>query len=225
MKSSHYALVFPLLLLIGTFNIALSQQPPEKAAQEAAESWMRLMDSRKHGEAWEASSERLKERVTKKDWESGFNGVKELGDIISRKLLKAELVKSLPGIDNQEGVALRYYSSVEGRTIDEIVEMVFEKDEWRVANYTRFTKPKLLNRLKPDYTSKARSNKVQGIVRLRVRVGTDGKVKEASVIEGLPDGLNEMALETAYRMRFSPAMKNGQLTDYIINVHIEFNIR
>ena len=64
MKSSHYALVFPVLLLIGTFNIAQSQQTPEKAAQGAAESWMRLMDSRKHGEAWEASSRRLKERVT-----------------------------------------------------------------------------------------------------------------------------------------------------------------
>lgn len=141
MKSSHSALVFPVLLLIGTFNIVQSQQTPEKAAQKAAESWMRLMDSRKYGQAWDEASQHLKASVSKRAWEMRLmelaNILKEFRDIKSKQLLKAKHVKSLSSISNQEGVVLEYESSFEGhRTVYETIEMVLEKDnKWRVANY------------------------------------------------------------------------------------------
>lgn len=88
------------------------------------------------------------------------------------------------------------------------------------------SKPALLNRPQPLYTEEARKNKIQGTVRVRVLVGADGRVKRASIVTGLPDGLNEMALQAAHRMLFRPATKNGQPVAYWVNnVLIEFNIR
>lgn len=58
-----------------------------------------------------------------------------------------------------------------------------------------------------------------------ILIGEDGRVKRATVVKGLPDGLNEMALQSAYRMEFRPAMRNGQPVIYWLNnVEMGFSI-
>jgi TonB family protein len=85
-------------------------------------------------------------------------------------------------------------------------------------------KPVALNFPRPNYTEEARHNKVEGMVRLRVLVGTDGIVKQVRVNSGLPDGLNEEAILCAYQIRFKPAMKDGQPVPFWVGVDIEFNL-
>lgn len=87
------------------------------------------------------------------------------------------------------------------------------------------TKPVALNRPEPNYTEVARRNHVQGAVRVRVLVGADGAVKRAIVLRGLPDGLDEEAVKAAYKMRFRPAMKDGQAVAYWVTVDVQFNLR
>ena len=88
------------------------------------------------------------------------------------------------------------------------------------------SRPIPLNRPQPLYTEEARKNKIQGTVRVRILVGADGRVKKASITAGLPDGLNEMAIQAVYKMQFKPAMKSGQpVAFWLNNVLIEFNIR
>jgi TonB family protein len=88
------------------------------------------------------------------------------------------------------------------------------------------TKPVLLNNPRPFYTEEARLKKIQGIVRARLLVGADGRVKEVVVISGLAEGLTEQAIRAAYQMRFSPAMRSGHAVSYWLNnVIIEFNLR
>ena len=60
------------------------------------------------------------------------------------------------------------------------------------------------------YTEKARNNNVQGFVRLKIVFKKDGSIGKVKVLEGLPDGLNEQAVEAAKKIRFHPAMKNGK---------------
>lgn len=84
------------------------------------------------------------------------------------------------------------------------------------------SKPLLLNNPRPNYTEDARNNKIQGVVHVRVLVGTDGLVKQVKVMRGLPDGLTDEAIIAAKRMRFKPAMKNGQPVAYWQRVEIEF---
>jgi TonB family protein len=86
-------------------------------------------------------------------------------------------------------------------------------------------KPVPLNLPRPNYTEEARKNKIQGVVRVKVLVGADGGVKQVRVTSGLPDGLNEEAIRSAYAIRFKPAMKGGQPVSYWVGVDIEFNLR
>ena len=86
-------------------------------------------------------------------------------------------------------------------------------------------RPALLNNPQPRYTEEARKNKIQGTVVARVLISTDGAVKQVRITRGLPDGLDEMAIQAAYQMRFRPAMKGGQPVSFWQSVQIEFNLR
>jgi len=85
--------------------------------------------------------------------------------------------------------------------------------------------PVLLNNPSPRYTEEARKNKIQGTVLVRVLIGSDGQVKRVTVTRGLPDGLDEQAIQAAYQLRFKPAMKSGQPVSFWKPVSIEFNLR
>ncbi|MGA9770597.1 MAG: energy transducer TonB [Blastocatellia bacterium] len=87
------------------------------------------------------------------------------------------------------------------------------------------SKPVALNSPKPNYTREARRNGVQGLVRLRLLVGSDGKIKKVKVLQTLPDGLEQEAIKAAYKIKFKPAMKNGQPVSYWVGVDVEFNLR
>jgi TonB family protein len=87
------------------------------------------------------------------------------------------------------------------------------------------TRPMPLNNPRPNYTDAARHHEVQGVVRLRVLVGADGKVSKAQIVKGLPDGLNEEAMKAASKIRFRPAMKGGVPVPLWVAVDVEFNLR
>ena len=55
--------------------------------------------------------------------------------------------------------------------------------------------------------------------------GSDGVVKQVRILKGLPDGLNEEALRTAYQITFTPAMKDGQPVAYWQTLEMNFNLR
>jgi protein TonB len=86
-------------------------------------------------------------------------------------------------------------------------------------------KPMALNLPSPRYTEEARKNKIQGTVITKVLVGADGTVKQVRIVRGLPDGLDEQAIQAAYQIRFRPAMKGGQPVAFWQAVQIEFNLR
>ncbi len=88
------------------------------------------------------------------------------------------------------------------------------------------TKAAILNRPRPNYTEQARQNKTQGNVVVKVLLGGNGRVKQASVVRGLPDGLNEKAIEAAYQLQFTPARNGaGVPIDSWVTVSVNFTIR
>lgn len=66
---------------------------------------------------------------------------------------------------------------------------------------------------------------IQGVVRARVLVGSDGTVKKVKIITGLPYGLSYQAMDAAYQLIFRPATVNGQPVAYWMSVLIEFNLK
>ncbi|HET9532108.1 MAG TPA: energy transducer TonB, partial [Blastocatellia bacterium] len=93
------------------------------------------------------------------------------------------------------------------------------------AGEGRVQKARLINRVYPNYTEQARVNKVSGLVKMEVLVGADGKVKDARIIEGLHDGLNEEALRAAYKMRFRPTMRDSVPEESCLTIRVEFSLR
>jgi len=87
------------------------------------------------------------------------------------------------------------------------------------------TMPRALNEPRPNYTEEARAHKVQGVVRARILIGSDGVVKQVRILRGLPDGLNEEAIRAAMQMRFRPAMKGGAAVAFWLTLDVEFNLR
>jgi len=70
--------------------------------------------------------------------------------------------------------------------------------------------PTILYKEKAQYTKEAKDNKIEGTVVLSVVFGADGQIGDIRVIKGLPHGLTQKAIEATSKIRFEPAMKDGQ---------------
>ncbi len=85
-------------------------------------------------------------------------------------------------------------------------------------------RPQILYQEKAKYTEAARQNRVQGTVVVQVVFTHDGRISSPKVIRGLPDGLNEQAILAAQRIKFRPAMKNGQPVSVRMSIEFTFNL-
>ena len=87
------------------------------------------------------------------------------------------------------------------------------------------TKAKLLKkREEPQYTEEARAHGISGTVVLRGVITTDGKIRGIRVVNGLPYGLTQTAIAAARKIRFAPALLNGQPVSQYIQIEYNFNI-
>jgi protein TonB len=87
------------------------------------------------------------------------------------------------------------------------------------------TPPRILREVKADYTEDARKRNIEGEVVLEIVVRRDGTVGDVTLIEGLPSGLSDRAIQAVRQWRFSPARRLGQPVDVIVEVAIEFKLR
>ena len=76
----------------------------------------------------------------------------------------------------------------------------------------------------PIYTDEARALKLEGEVLLEVMFGANGTLHVNRVVRGLGHGLDEAATAAANKMRFKPALRNGQPVDSTAIVHVVFQI-
>lgn len=82
----------------------------------------------------------------------------------------------------------------------------------------------ILSKPTPVYTQEARDLKLEGQVLLEILFTADGHVQVQRVVRGLGHGLDEAAQSAASKMRFKPAMKNGQPVDSTAVVHVVFQL-
>ncbi|HKQ80311.1 MAG TPA: TonB family protein [Blastocatellia bacterium] len=138
-------------------------------------------------------------------------------------------VWAAPSRTERKGGTIYLYPKKKRDTIDQ--KDVLERDISLVAQrqiasdqilpMDRSTRPTILYREKARYTKVARDNKIQGTVVLSVVFGADAQISDVKVVQGLPDGLNEAAIEAAKKIRFEPAVKDGQPVS--VRGHLEFS--
>jgi TonB family protein len=76
----------------------------------------------------------------------------------------------------------------------------------------------------PAYTAEARNLRIEGEVVLEVVFEASGKLRVVRVVQGLGHGLDESATHAAEQIRFKPAKRDGQPSDYTALVHIVFQL-
>ena len=76
----------------------------------------------------------------------------------------------------------------------------------------------------PVYTQEARQLRLEGEVLLEVMFGASGQLHVNRVVRGLGHGLDEAAIAAATKMRFKPALRNGQPMDSTAIVHVVFQL-
>lgn len=82
---------------------------------------------------------------------------------------------------------------------------------------------KITARPEPSYTDEARAHGVRGRVVLTAVMCWSGKVTDIKVIETLPFGMTERAIQAARQMKFIPAEKDGQRVSQRIQIEYNFN--
>src|SRR5262245_21076235 len=114
MKRRWITLVILLFCASVRAELPAQEQKPEMLAQQAAESWLKLVDSAKYEESWEVAASAFKAAVTKEDWKSAIRAARDpLGKNNARKFKEANYTKTLEGAPDGEYVVIQYESSFE----------------------------------------------------------------------------------------------------------------
>jgi TonB family protein len=104
------------------------------------------------------------------------------------------------------------------------IEFTFNLYKDPIQPMDAYLRPTILYREKAKYTREAKDNKVEGTVVLSVVFGADGQIGDIRVIKGLPHGLTQKAIEATSKIRFEPAMKDGQPAPVRGSLEFTFNL-
>lgn len=83
---------------------------------------------------------------------------------------------------------------------------------------------RVIYRVEPKYTEDARVNRIAGTVVLALTVDHQGLPQNIQVKKSLYPSLDQSAIEAAQKMRFEPAIKNGQPVSMAITVEMNFQV-
>jgi TonB family protein len=100
--------------------------------------------------------------------------------------------------------------------------VVIERDTTAVDVKNADMAPEILAAAKPVYSMEMIENEVAGTVKLKLRVGTDGRVKEYIILNDLGHGANKAIHTALTKMQFTPARKNKEKISVWIETTIHF---
>ena len=88
--------------------------PDADAARVVAESWVAILDSAEYERSWEALSEKLRQKVSRKAWATDMRKLRDpLGALQKRSLIGTRYVRDLPEALPGEYIVVQYSSSYE----------------------------------------------------------------------------------------------------------------
>ena len=117
---------------------AKSNPEASRAAVEAAEVWLELVDTEKYGESWDESASYFQGAVSREQWLSSMQSVRNpLGPKLSRSIKSKQYFTSLPGAPDGEYVVIKFNTSFEHK-LSGVVCVTPMKDrdgKWHVSGY------------------------------------------------------------------------------------------
>ncbi len=130
-----------LLAVLFTASFSVAQDADQKAATDAAQKWLALIDAGHYGQSWEAAASLFQSKMTKPDWEKALGQVRTpLGKVESRQFKSADFETNLPGVPEGKYCILQFRTKFKaGGMMIETVTPMLDNGQWKVSGY--FIKP------------------------------------------------------------------------------------
>jgi hypothetical protein len=115
-----------------------SNPQAEKAAVDAANAWLEVVDSGKYEQSWREAAAFFKNAVAKEKWQNSCEVFREpLGKVLSRELKATHYTTTAPGAPDGQYVIVQYNSSFENKesAVETVTPMLDNDDKWRVSGY------------------------------------------------------------------------------------------
>lgn len=92
------------------------------------------------------------------------------------------------------------------------------------APVASITPPIIHDHPKATYTPEALAKHIEGEVVLAVTFSRFGQIEIQKIIQSLPEGLSDKAIDAAKKITFDPATQNGVPVDFSAYVHVKFEL-
>ena len=120
-------------------NAPVASDPDFKgAAQEAALTWLALIDDAKYRESWEQAASLFKCRISRSQWIGALRSTQApFGKVQSRSFLGAAYDTKFPGVPDGKYVVIRYRTAFEHKeeAVETVTPMLDQDGIWRVSGY------------------------------------------------------------------------------------------
>ncbi len=127
-----------LLSVSGCSKTPESNPAAEKAAIDAAQKWLNLVDEGQYSESWEQSAEYFRNAISKDEWEKAMKAARvPLGAQISRVVKSKQYTTSAPGAPAGQYVVIQFTTSFKNKSsaIETVTPMLDKDGSWRVSGY------------------------------------------------------------------------------------------
>ena len=133
-----------MVSFLGSITFAQDLAAKRKAAEQAAQTWLALVDSGNYGESWQQAAPFLQAKISKQDWQSTLDKTRSpLGTANHRTLARSAYQTDLPNAPKGEYVIVQYKTALAaGMFVETLTLQLGSGGKWRVAGY--FIKPELL---------------------------------------------------------------------------------
>lgn len=84
------------------------------------------------------------------------------------------------------------------------------------------TPPRIKKQVDPEYPEKARKDRIQGVVKLRCVVNTEGLATNIEVVESMGPDFDNSAAVAIQRWRFTPGKHKGVTVPVRVRIEIGF---
>ena len=132
----------PLLLILTTCSgVSLAEDAdavaPAQTAQQAALTWLAMVDAERYDDSWDASAPLFQAQVEKVQWgRMAAKARQPLGAKLSREMVVAEYRGELPNAPDADYVIFNFSTEfADGKTWVETVTMMRVADRWRGLGY------------------------------------------------------------------------------------------
>lgn len=134
MMKKRFVILCLAALLVMSASVCLAA---DKAALEAADSFLSLVDSGNYAQSWDQASAFFKSKVNEKAWVQQLGQArKPFGAIKVRKVLVAKDFDKLPNAPAGQYAVIEYAAAFADKNANETLTMMRQADgSWRMAGY------------------------------------------------------------------------------------------